>query len=425
VRLEPTEPGPDPGAAARGREADATASRPTPLTLVAGAVAGQDLRSVAATVAAALGIPVAIAIPALGAPVVAPDDALDAAATRAIADHATAVAGARGDGNLAPAPISAFVPVRIADQVVGIVAAAGDGAAGDGAAGDGDGDGESALSGGERRAWLEAAAAAASVTALIADAHGGGAPGGDAGDLLAELAAGEPADLGSLLTRARRLGVELGGGAIAIAARREPGDGPPAETTLRDLPALVACRDPGRLLTLVPLAGGATEAAATAAERLRAEGWAVSCSAPRRHPGQLHLAVVEAELLGELRDGVAAPDERQDTYRLLIGVLLRDREELQALCAGTISPLADYDARHDTELLATLHAFLRHDGSTTETAEAMHLHRHTVGYRLSRVHEVSGLSPYASDGRERLSLGIKARQILEAERRRGQSPPDR
>jgi DNA-binding PucR family transcriptional regulator len=47
----------------------------------------------------------------------------------------------------------------------------------------------------------------------------------------------------------------------------------------------------------------------------------------------------------------------------------------------------------------------------------MKLHRHTVGYRLSRVHEVSGLSPYESDGRERLSLGIKAHEILDAERR--------
>jgi len=40
-----------------------------------------------------------------------------------------------------------------------------------------------------------------------------------------------------------------------------------------------------------------------------------------------------------------------------------------------------------------------------------------VGYRLSRVHDVSDLSPYESDGRERLSLGLKAHQILEAQRR--------
>ena len=47
----------------------------------------------------------------------------------------------------------------------------------------------------------------------------------------------------------------------------------------------------------------------------------------------------------------------------------------------------------------------------------MGLHRHTVGYRLARVHEVSGLSPHESDGRERLGLGLKAHQMLEAEQR--------
>ncbi len=108
---------------------------------------------------------------------------------------------------------------------------------------------------------------------------------------------------------------------------------------------------------------------------------------------------------------------QEETYRLLIGVLLRDPDELELLRTSTITPLVAYDAEHDTELLVTLGTFLMHHGSTTETAEAMGLHRHTVGYRLSRVHEVSGLSPYESDGRERLSLGLKAAQILAAAER--------
>jgi hypothetical protein len=49
-------------------------------------------------------------------------------------------------------------------------------------------------------------------------------------------------------------------------------------------------------------------------------------------------------------------------------------------------------AAHETDLLTTLRCFLRHHGSMTETAEAMRLHRHTVGYGLSRVLEVSDLS---------------------------------
>jgi DNA-binding PucR family transcriptional regulator len=151
-------------------------------------------------------------------------------------------------------------------------------------------------------------------------------------------------------------------------------------------------------------------------DRLREAGLAAA-SALRRDPGLLHEALLEAELLGELGVDELAAAGLQETYRLLIGVLLRDRPELEHLRDLTVRALADYDAEHDTELVATLRAFLSHDGSTTETAEAMRLHRHTVGYRLSRVHEVSGLSPYESGGRERLSLGIKAQEILGAERR--------
>jgi DNA-binding PucR family transcriptional regulator len=110
----------------------------------------------------------------------------------------------------------------------------------------------------------------------------------------------------------------------------------------------------------------------------------------------------------------AAVVGQEDTYRLLIGVLLRDPGELEQLRASTIAPLMAYDAEHEASLLVTLATFLARHGSTTETAEAMQLHRHTVGYRLARVHEVSGLSPHESDGRERLSLGMKAAHIVAA-----------
>lgn len=122
----------------------------------------------------------------------------------------------------------------------------------------------------------------------------------------------------------------------------------------------------------------------------------------------------EERLLREL--GRLAP-EADGTYRLLVGILLRDQAELERLRDETISPLRAYDARHGIELVETVHEFLMHDGSTIETAAAMSLHRHTVGYRLARVQEVSGLSPYESEGRERLGLGIKADQILSANER--------
>jgi DNA-binding PucR family transcriptional regulator len=127
-----------------------------------------------------------------------------------------------------------------------------------------------------------------------------------------------------------------------------------------------------------------------------------------------------ADLLAKLRDAglqIASPEE-EHTYRLLVGVMSNNPLELRTLREHTIAPLETYDASHETELVATLECFLSHHGSTTDTAEAMRLHRHTVGYRLARIHEVCGLSPYESEGRERLSLGLKARRLLLAQQRR-------
>jgi len=377
-----------------GRGADASAPRPTPLTLVADAVAGNDLEGVAAGVAEALDCPVAIAIPGHGAPVVAPAGSLTADAVGAIATRAVAMAaGWSHPGPAALAPIAEAVPVRIGDQVVGIVVATAGSASPD------------------RRAWLEAAAAAASVTALIRDA-----PGGDAGAaLMAELARSVPEDVPGVVARARRLGVDLSAGAVALSAR---GSAVSEMDTRRGGDVLVAEIAAGRLIALGPAT--ASDDMAALADGLREAGMTAAVSAPRRDPALLHEAIREAELLAELDEAHDGPHGGHDeTYRLLIGVLLRDRAELAQLRDSTVTPLARYDAGHDTELLATLRAFLAHDGSTTETAEAMRLHRHTVGYRLSRVHEVSGLSPYESDGRERLSLGVKAHQILDADRRLG------
>ena len=393
------------------RGADASAPRSTPLTLVADAVAGGDLQSVASTAAAALDRPVVIAIPALGAPVLAPSGSLPQPDTEAILKHAGAVIAGTNDS--VPDAIAEAVPVQIGDQIVGIVVVAG--------AAPPSGTGSSL----EQRAWLEAAAAAASVTALIRETHGAA---DSAQALLTELAASPTTDPAALMARARRLGHELSAGAVAICGwPAVPVNGEPPRSTSEpqslsndDMPGLMASRPGGRLLALAPLADG-QPSPAELAERLRTVGFEVCLSSPRRDPALLYPAIVEAELLVEL----AAPASRaglDETYRLLIGVLLRDRHELEQLRDHTITPLADYDARHDTELLPTLHAFLTHDGSTTETAEAMSLHRHTVGYRLSRVHEVSGLSPYESDGRERLSLGIKAQQILDADDRRRRQP---
>jgi hypothetical protein len=385
--------------AVTGRGAEGSEPRPTPLTLVSGALAGDDLHRVAASAAEALGRPVVIAIPALGEPIVSPPGSVAAEQLPDISSFAAAVV--RGEATQAPGVIVETVPVRIGEQVVGIAAAGSET--------------QSPVGPTEQRAWLEATAAAASVTSLIRGLPDPPAEDGHA-ILLWELLAGPAEDLPGFVARARRLGVELSAGAVAICAQRTTdANGIFPRALAAEHGALLAETTAGRLLGLSPSAAG--HDAALIAGHLRELGMLVAVSAPRRDPAMLHEAVREAELLLELAQTPEVQLAGQDeTYRLLIGVLLRDPEELAQLRATTISPLADYDERHDTDLVATLQAFLAHDGSTTETAEAMTLHRHTVGYRLSRVNEVSGLSPYESDGRERLSLGLKAHQIMIAER---------
>ena len=371
------------------------------------AVAGDDgLERVACAASDALARPVAIVLPSLGAPVVWPAGSIPEAVLGEVVQYAVATAAGAPGG--APAAVAHAVPIRIGSDVVGVVVAVRvNGAeAVAGAAGD---DGP----------WLEAAAAAAAVTRLMNDGRRGEQEDARRA-LLRTLVSGAVPDPLAIVAEGRRLGVDLGAGAIAVCARA-PAEAEcklPAELA-EDGDALVAELERGRVLGLMPLAGEHPQRAAGAlAERLGAAGFEAAVSAPRRDASLVREAVREAMLMAELACAPeAALPGQEETYRLLIGVLLRDPEELELLRSRTITSLLAYDAEHDTELLVTLGTFLAHHGSTTETAEVMGLHRHTVGYRLSRVHEVSGLSPYESDGRERLSLGLKAAQILAAAER--------
>ena len=50
--------------------------------------------------------------------------------------------------------------------------------------------------------------------------------------------------------------------------------------------------------------------------------------------------------------------------------------------------------------------------SVAATSQRLFTHRHTVRYRLDRVRELTELDVGSSDGREKLSLGLKAMRVL-------------
>ena len=103
--------------------------------------------------------------------------------------------------------------------------------------------------------------------------------------------------------------------------------------------------------------------------------------------------------------------EETGTYQLLLPHM-NDPAELQRFYDGTVRPLVAYDEQYETDLLGTLSTFLDCDANVNATAARLITHRHTIRYRFERVRELTGLEVSSTDGREKLSLGLKAMRVL-------------
>jgi sugar diacid utilization regulator len=261
-----------------------------------------------------------------------------------------------------------------------------------------------------------------------------------AADFLRTALASEPLERSELLARARELSLELEEGACMIVARAHPHL--PTEEGWRGRVRQVAERGAravvGRsiatlserdgiagaeVLLLVP--GGEEATAGRAADGILRElqsslaghTFAIGRSRVAEQPTQLSRAASEALLAanvveGAEGDGAVLAFEQTGAYRLLLSAMSENPQELQRFYAETVEPLVAYDEQYETNLVGTLKAFLEADGNVAGTAQRLFTHRHTIYYRLERVRELSGHDVSSSDGREKLSLGLKAMRVL-------------
>lgn len=91
-------------------------------------------------------------------------------------------------------------------------------------------------------------------------------------------------------------------------------------------------------------------------------------------------------------------------------LILRVADSLAAdrvTVAGPIAALHAYDLEHGTELLLTLQTWLERFGDVSAAAEAIHVHKNTFRYRLSRLAEVGGIDLDDPDTRFGLLLQLR------------------
>jgi sugar diacid utilization regulator len=144
-------------------------------------------------------------------------------------------------------------------------------------------------------------------------------------------------------------------------------------------------------------------------------GFAIGRSRRAENPLDLQRAADEALLSVNVVSGDAERSEQAyaetGTYQLLLPYM-SDPSELKRFYRETVSPLVSYDEQYETDLLGTLSTFLECDANVNATAARLITHRHTIRYRFERVKELTGLDVSSTDGREKLSLGLKAMRVL-------------
>ena len=237
-----------------------------------------------------------------------------------------------------------------------------------------------------------------------------------------------------LLARGKELGIDLSHGASVVAVRAHPRT-PTADWRTRLLAlvrrgarsvapgAIVAPdeNDGGEVIALVPenSRDSGRRVAAVVLRELESGLPGFACKIGRSRvasdPLNLRRARDEALLAANVVEG--DPDRSElsfsetGTYQLLLPHM-DDPAELGRFYEETVRPLLVYDEQYETDLLGTLQTFLECDANVNATAARLTTHRHTVRYRFERVRELTGLDVSSSDGREKLSLGLKAMRVL-------------
>lgn len=245
-------------------------------------------------------------------------------------------------------------------------------------------------------------------------------------EIMESLLAGDFPSSQAMTERVRRLGLDLSNPhvALAIKLQPEPGALPALRRALGSLLPEARCHLSGMVMAAVlPAPGPATaaslrrlaeETGRELSRRLKAD-IALGLGRPYPGPEGIRTSFLEAEralALGNRLFGPSAATWFGDLgiYQLLFSL---EPDALKAFHEERLGRLAQYDEKHNGQLLTTLESYLRCN-TLAEAAEALHIHRNTLLYRLQRLREVSGLDLENSETRLGLHLALRAAEVLRA-----------
>ena len=92
-------------------------------------------------------------------------------------------------------------------------------------------------------------------------------------------------------------------------------------------------------------------------------------------------------------------------------------EDLTRYLHPALPKLAAYDSANGSNLEQTLHTYLKCSCNTTETAEALYLHRNSVIYRLHRIEELCDIDLSDTDVRFMLRLSYAISNVISRKRK--------
>ncbi|MEV0052131.1 helix-turn-helix domain-containing protein [Saccharopolyspora shandongensis] len=229
---------------------------------------------------------------------------------------------------------------------------------------------------------------------------------------------------GEVSAHLRMLGADPHLPTVVVAASAGLGDG--LAETLADLLAapgrrLLVHADDDKAVLLVNGAAGHLDgvAAELSTAELPGRGWLMAgVSEPTASVSDLGSALEIARRRlrsarghGPGRTPVVVSGSKVDSHAVLLSALpARLRRSFRH---HMLTPLADYDAVHGSDLIGTLTSFLESCGSWQRSAEELHVHVNTLRYRVQRIEQLTGRSLSSMRDRVDLYLALTCLDVAE------------